>query len=198
MDTIKSHKIVTLGFFEGFHPDFQTCNTFKQYCYKHIKSKNPGLLNFTIDDFSVYPRAVYVGSTTDKVTTRAMVIESGVDHSSQVLMALSATLTEMYSDVTFVPFTKLNDDYQVLLKMAMLKQNKLLHSLKRKQIRGLINPHEPLQKTDGQQISLRQWLQSARDESKPDTQIIQSVEKTMYNTSSVLYFETHTESVLLT
>ena len=194
MDSIKSEKIVTLGFFEGFHPDFQTRDTFKNYCYKHIKSRNSQLSSFTMDDFSVYPRAVYVGETVNKVTTRAMVIEVGADHSSSVLTSLSASFSDMYSDVTFIPFTKVDDDYKVLLKMAMLKQNKLLHSLKRKQIRGLVRPHTLLQKKDGQQISLCQWLQSARNEQDPNTRIIKSVEETKYNTS-ILYLEPHAEQV---
>ena len=194
MDSIRNEKIVTLGFFEGFHPDFQTRDTFKEYCYTHIMSKNTSLSSFTLEDFSVYPRAVYVGEAMEKVTTRAMVIEVGADHSSSVLSSLSSAFTDMYSDVTFVPFTKVDNDYQVLLKMAMLKQNTLLHSLKRKQIRGLINPYTLLEKKDGQQISLCQWLQSARNEFDPDTQIVKSVEKTKYNTS-ILYYGDNSDQV---
>jgi len=197
MDTIKSERIVTLGFFEGFHPDFQNRDRFKKYCLDYIRTKGPqDVQALNIDDFSIYPRAVYVGTAMDKVTTRAMVIEVGVDHSSSFLNTLSSAFNNEYSEVTFVPFMKMDEDYQVLLKMAMLKQNKLLHNIKRKQIRGLINPHSPLQKTDGQVISLCQWLQSARDENSMDIQIIRSVEETKYNTSSVLYYEKNTEQVL--
>ena len=196
MDTIRSEKIVTLGFFEGFHPDFQSRDKFKQYCLEHIKSKAADLSSFTTGDFSIYPRAVYVGSTMDKVTTRAMVIEVGIDHSNQVLQSLSSIFNDMYSKVTFIPFTKMNDEYQIVLKMAMLKQNKFLHTLKRKQIRGLINPHAMLQKKDGQDISLCQWLQSARNETGPDSQLIQSVEETRFNTTSILYHENNSALVM--
>ena len=195
MDSIRNEKIVTLGFFEGFHPDFQTRDTFKNYCYKHIKTKNSTLSEFTMEDFSVYPRAVYVGEAMDKVTTRAMVIEVGANHSSAALTSLSTSFSDMYSDVTFIPFTKGDNDYQVILKMEMLKQNMLLHSLKRQQIRGLVRPHKLLRKKDGQQISLCQWLQSARNELDPNTCIIKSVEETKYNTS-ILYHESHTAHVL--
>jgi len=196
MDTIRSDKILTLGFFEGFHPDFQSRDKFKQYCMDHITSKTKDLLPFTSKDFSIYPRSVYVGSTMEKVTTRALVIEVSADHSSSVLSSLSTSFSGMYSGVTFVPFTKMDDDYQVVLKMAMLKQNRFLHTLKRKQIKGLVNPHALIKKKDGQELTLCQWLQSARNESDQDSQIIQSVEATRYSTSSILYFEEHTENVL--
>ena len=196
MDTIRSEKIVTLGFFEGFHPDFQSRDKFKQFCYNHIVSKNKNLDEFGIGDFSIYPRAVYIGSTVDKVTTRAMVIEVSADQSSPVLTALSSSLSGVYAGVTFVPFTKMDKDYQVILKMAMLKQNTFLHTIKRKQIKGLINPHQILQKKDGQELSFCQWLQSARDEMDEDSPIIQSVEETRYNSSSILYYQKHTEKVL--
>lgn len=198
MDTIRSEKIVTLGFFEGFHPDFQSRDSFKKYCFSHILSKNKTLHNFTMDDFSMYPRAVYVGSTVDKVTTRAMVIEVSSDHSSQVLSSLSSSFSNSYTDVTFIPFTKMDDEYQVILKMAMMKQNKFLHTLKRKQIKGLVNPHKLLTKKDGQEISLCRWLQSARSDSDGDDEspIIQSVEENKYSSSSILYFEKHAEKVL--
>ena len=196
MDTIKSEKIVTLGFFEGFHPDFQSRDKFKSFCLNHIQEKHPDLQsNFKLDDFSVYPRSVYVGSTMDKVTTRAMVVEVSVDHSSQVLSSLSSSFSGMYGNVTFVPFTKMDDDYQVLLKMAMLKQNKFLHSLKRKQIKGLVNPHVNLTKKDGQEITLCQWLQSVRDETNMNTPMIQSVEETRYSSSSILYYAHCSESI---
>ena len=196
MDTIRSEKIVTLGFFEGFHPDFQSRDKFKKYCLNHIKSKTTDLSSFSASDFSIYPRAVYVGSTMDKVTTRAMVIEVGVNQSNPVLLALSSTFSDMYSKVTFIPFTKMNEEYQVILKMAMLKQNKFLHTLKRKQIKGLINPHQMLKKKDGQDTSLCQWLQSARNETGPDSQLIQSVEETRYNTTSILYHENNSALVM--
>ena len=80
-----------------------------------------------------------------------MVIEVGNDHASSVLNSLSTPFTGMYSDVTFVPFTKVDDAYQFFLKVAMLKQNKLLHSLQRKKIRGLTNLHTILQQKDGQE-----------------------------------------------
>ena len=195
MDTIKSEKISTLGFFEGFHPDFQTRDSFKKYCYDHIIHKASALTQFKMDDFAVYPRAVYVGNTVDKVTTRAMVIEVGENHSSSILNALSSAFSGMYSDVTFVPFTQISDDYKIILKMAMLKQNKLLHSLKRKQIRGLINPHAILKTKDGKETSLCTWLQTARDDSAPDVRLVQSVEETKYNTSSILYYEANAQSV---
>ena len=196
MDTIKDEKIVTLGFFEGFHPDFQTRSRFKQYCFDHISSKTDNsLYAFSLDDFSIYPRSVYVGSTMDKVTTRAIVIEVGINHSSAVLQALSTSLAGDYSEVTFVPFTKMGEDYQVLLKMAMQKQNELLHSIKRKQIRGLINPNKILCKKDGQETTLSQWLKSARDESDPNSPIVKSVEDMKYSTSSILYYTKYSESI---
>ena len=196
MDTIRSEKIVTLGFFEGFHPDFQSRDDFKKFCLSHIKEKHSNLHNINLNDFSVYPRAVYVGSTMDKVTTRAMVIEVSAEISNQVLSSLSSSFSGMYTEVTFVPFTKMNEDYQVILKMAMLKQNKFLHSIKRKQIKGLIHPNMLLQRKDGQQTSLCQWLQSARDESNMETQIIRSVEAIRYSSCNILYFAPHAERVL--
>jgi len=160
MDTIHSEKIATLGFFEGFHPDFQSQDKFNFFCLQHIKLKDPDLSTFSLnDDFLVYPRAVYVGSTLDKVITWVMVIEVGMDQSSLILKTLSSSLSDIYLGVAFVPFTKMDDEYQVLLKMAMLRQNKLLqHSLKIKQIRGLMNPHSLLTKKDGQEMSLIQTL----------------------------------------
>ena len=51
MDRIKSDKIVTVGFFTNFHPDYHNRDDFKAFCKKHVKDTVATPLN---DDISVY------------------------------------------------------------------------------------------------------------------------------------------------
>ena len=182
IDKINSDKIATAGFFEGFHPDFQNREEFKEYLKKTICSKTH------LDDIelSVYPRAVYIGAGIEKIESRAVVIEVAANNVQYVLQAFSDQFEGNYEKVTFVPFLKVDDDYKQILQQAMKIQNKMLHSIKRKNVRGLLNIGEKLIMKDGKQQSIREWLLSAKH-SGTNNSIITAVENAHYNTSNILF-----------
>ena len=182
IDKINSDKIATAGFFEGFHPDFQNREEFKDYLKKTICRKTQ------LDDIelSVYPRAVYIGAGIEKIESRAVVIEVAANNVQYVLQAFSDQFEGNYENVTFVPFLKVDDDYKLILQQAMKIQNKMLHSVKRKNVRGLLNIGEKLTMKDGKQQSIREWLLSAKH-SGTNKPIITAVENAHFHTTNILF-----------
>ena len=77
---------------------------------------------------------------------------------------------------------------------AMIAQNKMLHSIKRKNIQGLIKPYEVLTQKDGRQVTLNQWLTTARAQGKEE-QVILTVEETAFNSSNILYYSQNEDIV---
>ena len=93
MDLIDSERVTCIGFFEGFHPDFQNRENFKVHCVSHIKNYTPAIKN----NISIFPRPVYVGQGTDKIESRAVVIETDSSSAQVILQAFSTPFTNDYT-----------------------------------------------------------------------------------------------------
>lgn len=185
MDLIDSEKVTCIGFFEGLHPDFRNREHFKEFCQTHIDKYAPALKT----PVSIFPRPVYVGRGFDKIESRAVVIEADSNSANVVLQAMSQPFTDNYSNVTFIPFTKYDDSYSDVMKSALLQQNKMLHTIKRKIIPGLFDIDTSITMRDGKHISVKEWLLSATDDKKPDEKLIVCVELVPNSSASLLYHE---------
>ena len=191
MDLIDSEKVTCIGFFEGFHPDFRNRDNFKQFCQQHIKNHSPELKSTV----SIFPRPVYVGRSNEKIASRAVVIEADSKSANLVLQALSQPFNDNYKNVTFIPFTKYDDTYSDVIKAALLQQNKMLHTMKRKIIPGLFDIDTPVTMRDGKEISIKNWLLSATDDNKPDDKLIDNVDLIPHSSAALLYHECHESSL---
>ena len=191
MDLIDSEKVTCIGFFEGLHPDFRNRDNFKIFCQQHIDKYAPALKT----NVSIFPRPVYVGRGAEKIASRAVVIETDSNSANVVLQAMSKPFNDTYTNVTFIPFTKYDDTYSDVIKAALLQQNKMLHTMKRKIIPGLFDVDTPIVMRSGKEISVKNWLLSATDDNKPDDKLIVSVDAIPDSSAALLYHERHESSL---
>ena len=189
MDRIKSDKIVTVGFFTNFHPDYHNRDDFKAFCKKHVNDTVATPLN---DDISVYARTVYAGTGIQKVTSRVCVIESATIDAEIISSAFAHPMPHQYGNVMFIPFTKLDDDYGPMLRQALLEQNEFLNSTKRMVVKGLSNITKYIATLDCDGTTPQQWIMQTKYSHE---NIILAVERNELNAVNVLYNEKHTDAV---
>ena len=93
MDKIRAEKIVTVGFFTHFHPEFHNRDDFKAFCKQYVLDVTENDLQ---DDISVYARSVYAGTGINKVTSRVCVVECAVDDAQVIAEAFFLTLYQIH------------------------------------------------------------------------------------------------------
>ena len=191
MDLIDSAQVTCLGFFEGLHPDFRNRETFRSFCLQHIKTHNPTLHT----NISIFPRSVYVGRGPEKIESRAVVIEVDTDQAAIITQALSQEFENEYNNVTFIPFSKIDDSYNMVLKQALIQQNKMLHTYKRKIVQGLHDVQKTITMKDGKQLSIKNWLKSASDDKKPSVNLVLDVDSLPNKSSVIIYSDENEQSL---
>ena len=185
MDKIKAEKIVTVGFFTHFHPEFHNRDDFKAFCKQHVLDVTENDLQ---DDISVYACSVYAGTGINKVTSRVCVVECAVDDAQVIAEAFADALPDPYENITFVPFTKVDDSYTGLLRAALIEQNKFLNSMRRMVIHGLTNISTSIATKDLQAITPQKWILQVKYENVP---IITAVERNSVRATNIIYDISH-------
>ena len=181
MDKIKAEKIVTVGFFTNFHPDYHNRDDFKTFCKQHVVNVTDTKLQ---DEISVYARSVYAGAGIHKVTSRVCVIECAVNEAQIIAEAFADVLPDPYSNITFVPFTKVDDSYNSMLRAALIEQNGFLNSMRRLVVNGLINISLPIATKELEAITPQQWILQVQYE---NVSIITAVERHSTTATNIIY-----------
>ena len=109
---------------------------------------------------------MYAGIGEEKVESRAVILEVGAEHAGDVMKSLSTNFGNYFKDITFISFLKTDGDYNMVMRNALVEQNKMLHQVKRINIQGMINSEIMLTMKDGKVTSVRDWLMTARTESQ--------------------------------
>lgn len=189
MDKIKAEKIVTVGFFTKFHPEFHNRDDFKSFCKKHVQDMTENNLQ---DDISVYPRSVYAGIGINKITSRVCVLECAVDDAPAITEAFAGTLPDPYEKLTFVPFTKVDESYTGMLRAALIEQNQFLNSMRRLVIHGLTNISTSIVTKEQQVLTPQKWILQVKYEDVP---IITAVERNSTSATNIIYDVCHEAQV---
>ena len=191
LDQIDSESITCVGFFEGLHPDFRNRELFKKHCQTHLSTYMQNIdPNFSCK-LSIFPRGVYAGAGINKKETRGVVMEVASSVSDTILQAFSQPFQGLYSDITFIPFTKTDDTYSSTLSSIITHQNTMLHSTRRKVLPELQNLYDTITTKDGRSTTLHEWLSSASDPSVPNEKLIKAIDLTTKNSVCILFHENH-------
>ena len=160
------------------------------FCKKHVRDATGGDL---ADDISIYARSVYAGAGIHKVTSRVCVLECAVADAPVITETFADALPGTYSKVTFVPFTKMDDEYCTMMRLALVEQNNFLNSMRRIIVRGLTNITTKVTTKEGDEITPQNWILQVTYE---NVKLINAVERNNGNATNILYDVTHEKRVM--
>ena len=124
MDTINANKLVTIGFFANFQRGFHNKSRLREYCMKFLKEK------FEIEaQLNIYPRNYYAGGGTNPEKAYLVSVEVDPQVAQTVNNALMRCTFDVYTHVTYMPFTKYDDTYNAKMKGIITHHQQVKSSL---------------------------------------------------------------------
>ena len=182
VDLISSDKTACLGFFANLHPEFH--NRDKLMCHIHEYLTNE-LQQATY--VSVFTRPIHAGKGNDRDSTSAVVIEVAQAEASIIGDKLYKLPLDTYSDVMFVPFTKLDKVYASILKTVVKTHDKFIYNVEELNI--------PPLRFCASFLSFSGELKSIRDiilsYNTPECQFIHDVDVDRKGGTSIIYNLAH-------
>ena len=124
VDKISSAKITCLGFLDNFHPDFH--NRDRVMCHIH-EYLTEVLQQETY--VSIFTRPIHAGKGLDRVETDAVVIEAASNEAALICDHLYSIPLDMYTEVMFVPFSKMDKSYESTLTTVLNSNSKFTQSV---------------------------------------------------------------------
>ena len=132
VDLIRSEKISCLGFLANFHPEFHN----RDRIATHLHVALTEALN-TKTYVSVFARPIHAGKGLHRSETDAVIIEAAQDQAAVISQQLYSLPLDTYSDVIFVPFTKMDKSYTTTLKNVLNSNSKYVTSMEELNIPNL-------------------------------------------------------------
>ena len=124
VDEISSDKVSCLGLFDKLHPDFHNRDRLATHIHAHL-TEAIGRKIYV----SVYSRPVFAGKGYDKVSTSAVVVDVAHEEAAEISEHLFSLPLDMYSDVMFVPFMKIDDAYRKTLQKVITSNDEFSNSV---------------------------------------------------------------------
>jgi len=162
IDRVQAALVHTIGFLHNVHPDF--------YDRENIKKEIKNFLVVPIginDDVNVFSRKIWMRHGTQKIETRALVIEVPKEYRDIINEQLMKFKLDHCENMTYVPFSQMTDaSYNATLKQIFLSQNVYLLRTKRRNIYRIGDPTSKFMTKDGNEVSFCEWIESIPYENK--------------------------------